>query len=152
MRHRPPITEGEIQQLASANVYQRGRSYYLQDAVLRLVLRGAELFAEVQGSADEPYHVRMTLGDAGRLQVFCTCPYDYDDVCKHSVAVLLVYLHRPETVEERPPVAEVLQGLEATQLRHILQRLVAQQPALAELLEAEVQMLKQGPSRGRGRQ
>ena len=149
MTNRPPITEQEIQQLVNANVYQRGRSYYLQNAVPRLVLRGTELFAEVQGSADEPYHVRVTLGNEGVLQVLCTCPYDYEDVCKHTVAALLMYLHQPETVEERPPVVEVLQGLEAEQLRHIMQRLVAQQPALAELLEAEVRTLRKGRSRGR---
>jgi uncharacterized Zn finger protein len=140
------LTEAQIRNLASGGVFQRGWDYYYGGAVLRLIQRGDDIFAEVQGSDYEPYQVHVTVEDGDITATSCTCPYDYGDVCKHVVATLLTYLHQSEAIEQRPPVEELLAGLDAEQLRQIMLRLLERQPDLADLLESYVQQFSTQPA------
>jgi len=45
----PKVTEAVIRQHASSDSYQRGREYYEQGAVVRVVRRDQQLQAEVEG-------------------------------------------------------------------------------------------------------
>jgi uncharacterized Zn finger protein len=134
----PQLTETQVRNLATPEVFQRGWDYYYSSAVLRLVQRGDALLAEVQGSGYEPYRVHITFRDGDIATTSCTCPYEWSNVCKHVVAALLTYLYQPEEVEQRPPLTGLLAGLNADQLQEILLRLVEQQPELADLLESYV--------------
>src|SRR5215510_14452498 len=134
----PKVTEASIRQHASADSYHRGREYYEQGAVLSLVHRDQQLHAEVEGSQYEPYRVQITY-DAGSItQALCSCHYDWGGWCKHIVATLLAAIHSPTTVEERPSMQTLLAGLEREQLQALLLHLVEQQPALADVVEAQV--------------
>jgi uncharacterized Zn finger protein len=134
----PKVTEASIRQHASSDSYHRGREYYEQGAVLSLVRRDQQLHAEVEGSQYEPYRVQLTYDAGGIAQALCSCPYDWGGWCKHIVATLLATLHSPATVEERLSVQTLLTGLEREQLQALLLHLVEQQPALADLVEAQV--------------
>lgn len=91
--------------------YRRGKAYAAEGAVLRLIIEPGVLRASVLGSRDEAYDVVVAVdtvpappridhpdrGDITRLTpqadelvVSCTCP-DWDDPCKHAVAVLLAF-------------------------------------------------------------
>jgi uncharacterized Zn finger protein len=134
----PKVTEASIRQHASADSYHRGREYYEQGAVLSIVRRDQQLQAEVEGRQYEPYRVQITYDAGGIAQALCSCPYDWGGWCKHIVATLLAALHSPATVEERPSMQMLLAGLEREQLQALLLHLVEQQPALADLVEAQV--------------
>ncbi len=73
----PKVTEAIIRQHASADSYQRGREYYEQGAVVRVVRRDQQLQAEVEGSQYEPYRVQITYDAGGIAQAICGCPYDW---------------------------------------------------------------------------
>ena len=132
------LTAAMIQQVATAESFRRGQSYYEEGSVLRLVRRGDQLAAEVQGSEYEPYRVRVTLGPEGIVNTDCSCPYDWGGACKHVVAALLTVLHNPERVEERMPPEALLGKLDRDQLRDILLALIRRTPDLADLVEAHV--------------
>lgn len=135
----PPLSEAQIRQHASAESFARGVDYERRGAVGPLVLRGNLLQAEVEGSAYEPYRVTVSLDAGGVYAASCSCPYDWGGLCKHIVATLLVYIHAaPGAVAVRPPLAELLAGLDRGQLEGLLLRLAAQDAELIERIEALV--------------
>ncbi len=133
----PPLSESQIRQHASAESFARGISYYQRGAVGPLTLRGDLLQAEVEGSEYEPYRVTVSLDTGGVRAADCTCPYDWGGWCKHIVAILLAYVHAaPDEVEVRPPLADLLAGLDRGQLEALLLHLAAQDSNLAERIDA----------------
>lgn len=80
-----PNFEGDIPK----KLISRGFDYYEQDQVEEVeVLDDGEFSAIVQGT--EEYEVYIKLGKNKVENQTCTCPYfeDWDNVCKHIVAVL----------------------------------------------------------------
>jgi uncharacterized Zn finger protein len=145
MAAKPTLTIAAIRQLAAPEVFERGEEYYEDGAVLGLVRRGDVLQAEVEGSSYDPYQVQVTLGPSGVVAQSCSCPYDWGGACKHVVAVLLTYLHAPEKVEERPPLATLLAELDRDQLQGLLLTLADRQPALGAAIEAQIDALRTAP-------
>ncbi len=133
----PPLSEAQIRQHASAESFARGADYERRGAVGPLVLRGDLLQAEVEGSEYEPYRVTVWLDAGGVRAASCSCPYDWGGWCKHIVATLLAYIHAaPGAVVVRPPLAELLAGLDRGQLEGLLLRLAAQDAELIERIDA----------------
>jgi uncharacterized Zn finger protein len=78
----------------------RGRTYARQGAVIDLEVEPGTITAAVQGSRAAPYHITIRTTLAERVDTLanlvpartelvfdCTCP-DWDDPCKHAVAVM----------------------------------------------------------------
>ena len=96
--------------LADPQRFRRGKGYLADNSVSRLDLSEGVLLGTVMGSRAEPYHVTVTVEMVARpedlgatidrahvarliprgeeLLFSCTCP-DWEDPCKHGVAVLL---------------------------------------------------------------
>lgn len=67
-------------------VVDRGRAYFLENAVLELVKKSADQWtATVAGS--EEYEVEVGIIRGTIEESKCNCPYDHGLVCKHEVAV-----------------------------------------------------------------
>jgi hypothetical protein len=108
--------------LADPQRFRRGKAYLADRAVTRLEIDRGSLRATVQGSRSDAYrvvitcptitrpadlsgeqperqHVATLVPEAGQLLSSCTCP-DWEDPCKHAVAVLLALANelsaRPE--------------------------------------------------------
>jgi uncharacterized Zn finger protein len=129
------ITEEAVQHYATENSFHRGMQCYVQGAVLSLTRRGGQLVAEVQGSQYEPYMVRLFV-EAGELaEAECSCPYEWDGICKHIVAVLLACIYDSDRIEERPAIETLLAPLDRDQLHTILLRLSDLRPDLLDLME-----------------
>jgi uncharacterized Zn finger protein len=132
----PHLTANDVSRLATQRSFDRGEDYYHSGAVFDPQRRGSLLSALVEGSQYEPYRVTVTLDAAGVLDADCSCPYDWGGVCKHIVAVLLTYIHKPEAFVVRLEPAELLHGLDAETLRHVLDGLLTQHPYLQDEVEA----------------
>lgn len=115
-------TEDEVRRHVPDDVFRRGEGYHRGGAVLSLARRGPALLAEVAGSEPEPYRVRVSVDDRGRVAAACTCPYAEanDGWCKHVVAALLSALRRPEEVEAQPALDTLLSGFTPEQLRALV--------------------------------
>ena len=130
------LTEDDIRRLATAQSFTRGEDYYASGAVFDTQRRGKTLIAQVEGSQYEPYQVTITLDEAGVQDTNCTCPYDRGGICKHIIAVLLTYIHKPDSFTVRPEPAELLAGLDGDTLRHLLTELLTRHPDLLDEVEA----------------
>ncbi len=72
----------------SHKIYQRGEEYYEYDTIDNVEHSYPDTWtAEVEGS--DVYSVEIKLNSDEIVSWNCDCPYDYDDMCKHVVAVLL---------------------------------------------------------------
>jgi uncharacterized Zn finger protein len=91
------FTEADIERLAGARAYERGRDYL--DEVADLELTGTQITASVYGGSK--YQVQLRFGDGG-LAGDCTCPQGRDGFfCKHCVAVGLSVLATSENLPQR---------------------------------------------------
>lgn len=101
-------------------------------------LRGSRLFAAVQGSEWEPYHVGAAIAN-GDFTASCTCPYDWEGYCKHIVAAMLTYINPDDghsvPIATAAPIDDLLDNLDAPALRTLVHRLLDAAPALAEVID-----------------
>lgn len=91
------ITIGDIENSASPQSFQRGEEYYLDGCVEKVVKKGGVFDAIVYGS--RRYNVKLYLED-GEMNFNCNCPYDYDGICKHSVAAALAVIEGNYTTDK----------------------------------------------------
>lgn len=132
----PSLTEDRIRKRATPQSWERGLDYFHGDAVLSAIWRDGLLIAEVQGSQYEPYRVVVEFGPDGEIvDTECTCPYDWGGDCKHIIATLLYLVRRPQEVEQRPSLSDLLSGLSREQLVELVQNLARIHPEVVEDVE-----------------
>lgn len=129
------LTEEDIADMSSPQVYDRGEDYFYSGQVLKVVRRESVVHAEVQGSAYEPYQVAIEFDADGHVvDTDCTCPY-WDPVCKHVVAVLLTLVNEPDEVVTRPALETLLEDRSPEELRQALIAVAKLHPEIVEDLE-----------------
>lgn len=139
-----PIDEFLIRHQSTEKSFSRGQDYYRSKAVFDMQRRGNTLEAHVEGSDYDPYRITITLDHDDNLSTAdCTCPYDWGGYCKHIVAVLLTFVHEPDSFENRPTADTLLADLTETELRTILQTLLTDMPALILQVEQQITLLPQ---------
>jgi uncharacterized Zn finger protein len=82
------MTLHEFESQVPKKILDRGFDYYEQDCIRRVEqIDALEFSANIRGS--EWYEVFIKLNNKHEItQHYCSCPYDYGDVCKHIVATL----------------------------------------------------------------
>jgi uncharacterized Zn finger protein len=134
----PTLTEATVRELARSKSHERGESYYERGAVSNAIRRDETVRADVEGSQYQPYTVRVEFDDAGVAQTDCSCPYDHGGICKHRVAVLLTCLRDPESVQEKPPVAELITDADRETLQEVLVELADSHPEMGDWIETRL--------------
>jgi len=129
------LTENILRSLSTEQSFERGRQYYRAGVINNATRQGNLLTALCEGSSAPAYRLRVELDQAGVRSASCTCPYDWGGLCKHLVALLLAYIHQPETFSERGPVADLLKDLERGDLVALIENLVSRDPDLYDWLE-----------------
>ena len=137
----PQLSETTLRRHANAQPFEQGEAYYRAGAVGHLRQRGNTLQAAVEGNEVEPYTVHLTFDEGGLTTAHCSCAYSFEGWCKHIVATALVCLHQPELIEERPALECLLERLDLSQTRGLVQELVTEQPSLMETVDRYVQRL-----------
>ncbi len=82
------LSTHDVRDCCSSKIYERGQDYFESDCISDAVFNRekTQLKTTVEGSED--YTVVIELSN-GRVYGSCTCPYEYEDVCKHQIATLL---------------------------------------------------------------
>ena len=142
----PKLTEAHICKLATEQSFARGKSYYADGAVINPVRHGLELNAECRGSDYQPYQLRIMLAAKGIADADCDCPYDYGGICKHLVALLLTYVHEPQTFRVVQPLELMLANKSREELVAIIAAMVKREPRLL----SEVELAAATEQAGRG--
>jgi uncharacterized Zn finger protein len=137
----PRLTEKQVRELATPQSFDRGKQYYRSGSIMNPTRQGSTLWADCEGS--ETYRVRAMLSKAGVQTSSCTCPYDWGGICKHEVALLLTYVHQPETFFALPPLKEKLASRSHDELVNLIEQMVERHPELSSLVELSTP-IKQG--------
>jgi len=112
----PTLINALVAGLSDPNRLSRGRTYARQGAVQDLEVDAGVVRGSVQGSRARPYEVTVRVAPADSfdslialvptdrdLTFLCSCP-DWDDPCKHAVAVMIAFADLvgddPETLRE----------------------------------------------------
>jgi uncharacterized Zn finger protein len=132
----PKITESMIRAGTSPESFRRGEEYYREGAISNTTIQGNLLSGECAGTYAPYYRVQVELDEAGIARVSCTCLYEYGGYCKHIVALMLAYMHRPKSFTLRKAPAELLADLDRDDLVAILTKLIQEQPDLYDRIEA----------------
>src|SRR5919108_1219005 len=139
------LTEEIIRNRASDQSYQKGREYYRSGAIYNPAwqsMAGAVvLTAQSEGSTAPSYQLHVELDAGGVRSASCTCPYDWGGDCKHIVALLLTYLHKPDEFEEQKSVEDLLASMEKESLVALITRLVERNPDLYDEIEMAIPMI-----------
>ncbi|MEN3336153.1 MAG: hypothetical protein V7641_5518 [Blastocatellia bacterium] len=131
----PRLTEAMVRALANDKSFERGKDYYRDGAVSETVRQGLQLRGECAGSEHEPYEISVTLAARGIAHTSCTCPYEYGGICKHTVALLLTYVHQPQAFRAIAPAEEMLKHRSKEELLAIIDAMLQQDPKLLALIE-----------------
>lgn len=85
------FTEADLESLVPRKIFERGEAYYYEDNAVGRIKRTGDTFkAKVEGT--ETYRVELTIRASKPPKIYCDCPYDYGDVCKHGIALGLAVL------------------------------------------------------------
>jgi hypothetical protein len=131
--YQPKITEAKIRKLATEPSFDRGEQYYYRRAITGPRRQDNRIWADCAGS--ELYQVSAVLTASNVTDLSCSCPYDWGGACKHEVALLLTYLHKPEAFQVIPPLRELLVNHSRDDLLTLLDRVLQQYPDLLTSLE-----------------
>lgn len=131
----PTLTESQVRRLAGEKSFERGLGYYRGGAILEPIRQGMELRAYCEGSEYEPYQLSATLTKTGIKSTSCTCPYDWGGLCKHLVALLLTYVHKPDAFRVIAPLEELLAGRSKEELIAMISEMVKREPELMSVVE-----------------
>ncbi|MCL2116513.1 MAG: SWIM zinc finger family protein, partial [Methanobrevibacter sp.] len=95
-------------------IFVRGEDYYNSDYIPFLTYNPQKhsYYGEVEGSELEDYQVRIELDEKDNVTYYsCNCPYDWSDMCKHIVAVLLA-IENGEYIESSEKHIESVKNIE----------------------------------------
>ncbi|WP_204141614.1 SWIM zinc finger domain-containing protein [Halomicronema sp. CCY15110] len=137
----PPLTEAQVKTLATEQSWQKGRRYFRNGAIAQPTLQGQQISADCLGT--HSYRTQATLGTEGVEASSCTCPYDWGGICKHQVALLLSYVHTPESFQTIQPLPELLSDRSRDDLLAMIEAMVQRHPDLMTIVDAP-----QSPDRG----
>ena len=91
------IDESYLKRLAGDRYFERGYKYFAEGAVIRLVVKGEQVSAKVQGAHE--YRVKLWIEEKA-LRADCDCPVGMNgEFCKHCVAAGLSWLAHRESGE-----------------------------------------------------
>jgi uncharacterized Zn finger protein len=129
------LSETDLRYHTTDKSFKRGEDYYRSGAVTDICQRGNCLCGEVEGNEAAPYQITIEFNAGGISEAKCTCPYDYDGWCKHIVAVTLTSIRKPETIQQRLSLNELLDRLNHIQTQTLVQELVAREPELLNQID-----------------
>jgi uncharacterized Zn finger protein len=135
----PSFTKDDIREHTAGGSFERGQQY-LEDGSVQSLKQTDDhtLKAKVQGSDVHPYLVTIRFDADDITQVECTCPYHGGSWCKHIVATLLKVLDADGVPKSEPAaVADLVEGLDRTDLVSLVERLVEHDPRLLDQIERE---------------
>ncbi len=132
----PTLTESVVRALTTPQSFARGQELYRSDAISNAARQADVLTAHCEGTMEPYYRVSATLDDAGVSKANCTCDYEYGGLCKHVVALLLTYIHKPKSFAARQAPEELLNDLSREELRALVLQLLEREPELYDWIQA----------------
>lgn len=109
--------------------------YYRNGYILRPRRQGMLLKAQCLGSRPTPYRVQVTLNAQGIVMATCSCPVGY--ACKHTVALLLTWVHKPDAFTQEDTLDAALEKRDKAELIALIKKMLDRVPELEDLLQIQ---------------
>jgi len=135
MTNLPKLTEVDVRRWTGSRDFQRGQGYYSNGNIQYPQQQGLVLKAQCHGSMATPYHVQVTLTASGIGDGTCSCPVGYR--CKHTVALLLTWIHQPDAFTETETLLTNLAQRSQKDLIAIIQKMLERAPELESVIELQ---------------
>lgn len=129
------LTENDIRSWTDSGTFGRGMDYYRNGYILHPRRQGMGLKAQCLGSQPTPYRVQATLNAQGIATATCSCPVGY--ACKHTVALLLTWVHKPDTFTEEETLDATLEQRDKAELIALIKKMLDHVPELEDLLHIQ---------------
>lgn len=141
----PQLTESDIRGWTDPGSFGRGQGYYRAGHIVTPRRQGNTLKARCIGSRPEPYYVEVTLAQKGIASGDCSCPVGAGGHCKHAVALLLTWLHEPESFTTVEDLETALNRRSKAELIVIVRRMLDRYPDLEQVLELPIVTAEDAP-------
>ncbi len=129
------LTENDVRSWTDSATFGRGMDYYRHGYILRPRRQGMLLKAQCLGSQPTPYRVQVTCNAQGIASATCSCPVGY--ACKHTVALLLTWVHKPEAFTEEETLDATLEQRDKAELIALIKKMLDHVPELEDLLHIQ---------------
>ncbi len=131
----PQLILEQIQQRCTEQSFARGLDYFHAGAIDNPVLHGYTLSATCEGTDIDPYRVTVELMPTEIASTYCSCPYDWGGDCKHIAALLLTYVHEPDTVLSLESLFATLEAKPKSSLLQVISELLKHAPELVPIAQ-----------------
>lgn len=134
----PELTEADIRSWTDPGSFSRGLRYHQDGHIINPRRQGNTLKARCIGSRPQPYRVEITLASEGIAYGHCSCPVGLGGYCKHTVALLLTWLHEPHIFTTVEDIETALERRSKAELIVLIRRMLDRHPDLETLLRLPV--------------
>ncbi len=130
------ITEEIIRNRVGEQSFKRGRQYYHNNSIYNQRRQRNILKARCAGSYNNAYQVQVKLGRTKTISsARCACPVGSGGCCKHVAALLLTWIHAPDTFRLVQKTDDALKARSKSELIALIKHMLKRQPDLELLLE-----------------
>ena len=129
----PKITEQRVKSLFDSGSFQRGKSYYRAGNIQHPKCQGITLRAQCLGSSYAPYRVQVELKSSSKVTTSCSCPIGGG--CKHCIALLLQWIHTPDSFNSVEELTHNLAERSKEELIKLIGQMIDKHPDLETLVE-----------------
>ncbi len=130
------INEELISRHADSQSFERGKKYFVNDAIVEPYKQENLLGGCCRGSRHELYKVEVLLVEKDIRKATCTCPRG--DFCKHIVALLLTYMHEPEEFFDLKELGNKLANTGKEELIKLIMEMIRRNNSLMGMVERHV--------------
>lgn len=129
------IKQSDVRNWTDDVYFQRGQNYYEQGAIYDQRKQGMILKSKCAGSQAPFYRQEVLFSSHGIESAECSCPVGEGGHCKHTVALLLSWVHDPDSFQEAESLDVVLEKRSKAGLIATIKEMLEQEPDLESLLE-----------------
>ncbi len=134
----PRIKTSDVSRWTDATYFQRGQSYYSRGAIYEQRRQGMGIKSKCSGSQAPFYRQEVLFNSKGIESAECSCPVEGGGQCKHTVALLLTWIHHPESFQEVESLDASLDKRSKPELIALIKQMLEQEPDLETLLELPI--------------
>jgi uncharacterized Zn finger protein len=131
----PHIKQSDVRNWTDEVDFQRGQNYYKQGAIYDQRKQDMALKSKCSGSQAPFYRQEVLFTNHGIESAECSCPVGKGGYCKHTVALLLTWVHDPDSFQEAESLDVVLEKRSKAELIAIIKEMLEQEPDLDSLLD-----------------
>jgi uncharacterized Zn finger protein len=133
MTELPVLTEADVRDWTGPTAFERGQSLLRRDQIIEPAIARGTLSGAFPGRSGVVHKAWAAAEEDEIIDAACTCSAGARGRCQHVAALLLTWIHRPETFAHGDALTRALAELDREELVDLVETLVNHTPDLATL-------------------